>query len=484
VQGLDFVKNLFSSVYLVSKIASAVVTVLSIALFTRLVSQDTYGQYLVGFAFAFILYSATSQWIVSAHFGQQSPKQAGVVAAGAVVLTGVSVAVGVVLLSGATLLRLISPEIAGPTGALLLGFTAYFLANELGRAQLLVGPVTLAATMRSVGTLVLGGLALWVFRSAASLLIAVGVAHIIAGLPILISLRRGVWAEGLTWPDRSVYSRLWRYGWPLIVAGGAAAIAASIDRLLLEHFYGPASVGPYGATLDFIKQSFVIVGETVAVSYVSRAKYLHGDAMHDRSRASLRQAFVTATFLALFGVVFYMLLGETLFAVLLHADYQAATPLVPILAIANGCLLLRSYYFGQTIYFTNSVRLELISTVVALAVSFVASWWLVPIYSIAGAAIAYAIAQFAALGVFLASRQTRTLMPVDMPRLLTLLLAAAVTLVLGEAARQLLGDAAVPVNLLLVALVAATLLVRWDMFDAGRVWSGVGRALREARLPR
>ena len=477
-------KNLFSSVYLVSKIASAVVTVLSIALFTRLVSQETYGQYLVGFAFAFILYSTTAQWIVSAHFGTQSPKEAGPVAAGAVGFSGLSLLVGLLLLGGATATGLIGADIALPTGILLLGFTVYFLANELGRAQLLVGPVTLAATMRSVGTLVLGGLALWQFKSAAALLIAVGLAHIVAGVPICISLYRGVWKGGIVWPERSIYSRLWRYGWPLILAGGAASVAASIDRLLLEHFYGPALVGPYGATLDFIKQSFVIVGETVAVSYVSRAKYLHGDALHDRARASLRQAFVTAAFLAAFGILFYLLLGDKIFGVLLHGDYQAATPLVPLLAIANSCLLLRSYYFAQTIYFTSSVRLELISTVVALVVSFVFSWWLIPIYSIAGAALAYTIAQFAALGVFLASAQTRKLMPVDAPRLLSLLLVAGLTLGLGEALKQVLGGAAFAANLVLLTAVSAILLVRWDMFDAGRVWTGVGRVLREARMPR
>ena len=477
-------KNLFSSVYLVSKIASAVVTVLSIALFTRLVSQDTYGQYLIGFAFAFILYSTVAQWIVSAHFGQQSPKEAGQVAAGAIVLTGVAILIGSAFLAIATLFGLLAADIAVPTGVLLIGFSTFFLANEIGRAQLLVGPVTLGATIRTVGTLVLGGLALWQFKSAASLLIAVGIAHMIAGLPIAIRLRRVVWADGLIWPDPAIYSRLWRYGWPLIIAGGAAALAGSIDRLLIEHFYGPGLVGPYGATLDFIKQSFVIVGETVAVSYVSRAKYLHGDDRPEHARSSLREAFVTAAFLAVFGVLFYLLVGDKVFGILLHSDYQNATSLVPILAVANACLLLRSYYFGQTIYFTNSVRLELISTLVALVVSFVLSWWLIPLYSIAGAAFAYAIAQFAALCVFLGSRKTRELMPVDIPRLLALVLAGATTMVVGVVLKQLLGDAAVPLNLLLIAGVSGTLLVRWDMFDAGRVWSGLGRVLREARLPR
>lgn len=477
-------KNLFSSIYLVSKVASALVTVLSVALFTRLVSEATYGQYLIGFAFAFIVYGIAAQWLLGAHFGQQSPKEAGKIAAAALVLNGVSTLLGIVALAIGTFVGMIPASMAGPAAILLVGFSSYFLTNELGRAQLLVGPVTIAATLRTVGMFILGGLAAWQFRSAEALLTAIAIAHIVACIPIIVALRRGVWSNGLAWPSRDVYARLWRYGWPLIIAGGAAAIAASVDRLMLDHFWGPALVGPYGATLDFIKQSFVIVGESVAVSYVSRAKYLHGDAMHDRARASLQQAFTTAAFLAIFGVLFYLLLGQRMFSILLHADYQQAMPLVPLLAFANAFLLLRAYYFAQAIYFTNSVRLELVSTLVALVVGSVLSWWLIPLYSITGAAIAYAAAQFAALATFFVSRQARSLMPVDMSKFATLLLVAAATLAIGELLKRLLGDTAAPINLALIAIVSATLLVRWDMFDAGRIWNGVGRVLREARLPR
>lgn len=477
-------KNLYSSIYLVSRIASALIMVLSVALFTRLVDQDTYGQYLIGFAVAFILYSITTQWILGAHFGQQSPDQAAPVAAGALVFGGLAAVAGVVLIGLGALTGFVKPDLAVPAAVLLVGLTTYFVATEIGRAQLLVLPVALAATTRSVGTLVLGGLALWQFKSADSLLIATGISHILAGLVVFARLRRGIWATGLTWPARAVYARMWHYGWPLIIAGGAAAIATSADRLVLEHFYSSGLVGSYGATLDFIKQSFVIVGETVALSYVSRAKYQHGDGMPERARESLRQAFVTATFLATFGMVFYLLLGDKIFGILLDPDYHEALPLVPILAAASACLVLRSYYFGQTIYFTSSVRLELISTVVAVVVSLTLSWILIPVYSLAGAASAYAIAQFAALGVYLFSPQARRVMPVDMPRLLTLLLMGGGLFIVGDVLRKLLGETAVPLNLAMIGLASVVLLVRWDMFDAGRVWSGVGRLLREARSPR
>ncbi|MCC0055240.1 MAG: lipopolysaccharide biosynthesis protein [Rhodobiaceae bacterium] len=471
-------KNLFSSIYLVSKISSALLTVLSIAIFTRLVSHDIFGQYLIGFAFAFITYSVVTQWLLGAHFGQQSRQHAAPIAGGAIILTGVSVMAGMAMIFIATLSGFIGADIALPTALLLFGLSAYFVANEVGRAQLLVMSVTSGAFLRSLGTLVLGSLALWQFGTAASLLIAVAIAHTIATLPIIVGLKRTIWTSGFVWPQRSIYKQLWRYGWPLIIAGGASALALYIDRLLLERYFGTEAVGPYGATLDFIKQSFVIVGETIAVSYVSSAKSLHGDNAREQAAPVLQHAFVTAAFLATFGIVFYVLLGDALFALVLDADYQEAVPLVPMLAFANALLILRAYYFAQTIYFSNSVRLELVSMLVALVVGSGAGIWLIPAYGITGAAMAFTAAQFAALMVFLGSRESRQTMPVDLGKFAKVVAAGVATIAIGEVVTHSLPTAtAMVVNLTLIAAVSGWLLVRWNMFDAAHLWDGFGRSL-------
>ena len=472
-------KNLFSSIYLVSKLASAAITVLSVAVFTRLVGQDVFGQYLVSFAFSFIAYSIAAQWLLGAHFGQQSRSSAGEVAAGAVILTGVSVLVGLVLIALSGMAGLIDAKLIGPTALLLIGLATHFLANEIGRAQLLVGAVTLGALLRALGTLVLGSLALWQFKTASALLIAVAMAHIIAAIPVVLGLFRTSWSEGFPLPDRAIYARLWRYGWPLIFAGGAASLALYVDRLLLERFFGMEAVGAYGATLDFVKQSFVIVGETIAVSYVSRAKYLHADAHREEAQPVLRLAFVTAAFLAAFGIVFYVLLGNTLFTLLLDSKYLDALPLLPLLAVGNALLMLRAYYFAQTIYFINSVRLELVSMIIALIVGSALGLWLVPAYGLAGAATAFTLTQLAALLVFLISPETRSVMPVDLIRLTILGSAALATVGIGEVIKNTLPEmVAVPANVVLIALISGYLAIRWDLFDAAQIASGSWRKLK------
>ncbi|TDK31763.1 hypothetical protein E2F50_19025 [Rhizobium deserti] len=471
-------KDLFSSIYLVSRIASAVLNLVAIAIFTRLSSQEVYGQYLISFAYGFIVYSLAIQWLISAHFGQQSRQDPGKIATTVVVLAVLSVILGASLIGLAVAINLISGTTGFGCAVVLLGLAVYFVTSEIGRSQLLVIPVTTAAFLRSGLTLVFGSCALWIFHSASSLLLAVSVAHILASVPILMALRRSIWTAGFEWPSWATYRQIWLYSWPLILAGGAASVAASVDRIVLERFFGPAEIASYGVILDFIKQSFIIVGESVAISYVSVAKASHGDSDEEKTKEMLAKAFVTISFLAAFGITFFLLLGGSLFPLLLGKAYLGAMSIIPWLAVANACLILRAYYFAQVIYFTKTARLELVSTLVALVISIGLSWWLIPLFAVTGAAVAFTLAQIGALLSMLLAPSTRQTMPVDFNRLSIIIIVAAGTLAAGLLVRSALPEGiAAAINLALMAAVASILLVRWDLFDAGIIWRRLNRAL-------
>lgn len=465
-------KGLFSSVYLVSRIASAVLNLIGVAVFTRLSSRDVYGEYLIGFAYGFIVYGLVIQWLLAAHFGQQSRAHAGRIANAVLMMAVLSIATSLLGIALAVLLGFLSSSVGFGCSVTLIGLAAYFVANEIGRSQLCVIPVAIASLLRSGLTLVFGVIALWKFHTPEALLLALSLAHIAAALSIFVVLRKSIWATGFDMPSRQDYLQIWKYGWPLILAGGAAAASASIDRIVLERFFGAAKVASYGVTLDFIKQSFIIVGESVALSYVSVAKAHHGDGTESEARNMLKLAFATNALLAAFGIVFFLLLGGPLFDILLGKDYVSATNLVPWFAAANACLILRAYYFAQVIYFTRSVRLELISAIVALVASVALSFWLIPIYGVTGAAMAFTFTQVALLLSVLVAPSTRRHMPIDLPRLAILLLASCGTLAVGMLmVLALPTKVSTPGNILLLSVVVGTLLVRWDMFDAGTIWN-------------
>ncbi len=478
------VKDLFSSVYLAAKVLSALLNAASVVLFVRIAGDAAYGEYLIGFAFAFIAFSFATQWLLSAHFGRQSPSRAHHVATAAVLMILATLPVGLLIVALCAMLGFIGPALAWPACALVVGLAVYYTANELGRAQLAVGAVALGAFLRSFGTLVLGSLALWRLGSPAALLLAVAVAHVIAAAPIAYRLRRSLWAAGFAWPDRAEYRALWRFGAPLIIAGGASALALSIDRIILDRVLGAAAVGPYGAVLDFTKQSFIIVGESVTVSYVSYAKALHGDERMEASRDVLRQASATIAFLAAFGLVFFALFGTPLFATLFGLAADALDGVLVWLALGNAFLLMRAYYFGQVIYFTGSVRLELRATLVALLLGVGLGLWLIPAYGTMGAAVCFALVQAAALGVFVAGLDTRRVMPIAVRRVVLVFLSALAMLTAGIGLQRLLGDGlALPVNLALMTGLCAMIVVRWNLFDAGTIWMKSLAKLRGVHRP-
>lgn len=472
-----------ASLYLGARAGAAIINAVSIAIFTRMTSAETYGRYIIGFAICFIVYSLVVQWVVYAHFGRFRRDNAARLAGALVAITGGAALVGLCTIAAAAALNLVGTDIAIGCAALLICLSAYFAAVDLGRANLLVGAVTVATLTRSLFSLAFGCLALWQFNSPSALLIGIAIGHAAGALPVLVALRRSIWTSGFVWPTRAEIQGLFVYGWPLIIAFGASATAMNIDRILLESQFDAATVAPYGAALDFMKQSFIVVGEAIAIAYVSLAKSLHGDDDKGQADAILKRAFVTLCYIVVFGVVFFTLLGDPLFRLLLPPDYiEASVQLLPILVVAMALLVLRANYFGQVIYFTGSSMLEFAASLVMLAVAASASYLLIPSFAATGAAFGFAFGQAAALLVFLLGTPSAVRLPVDPPRAVILVLTGLAIVIMGEGIKFVAAPiAAVTLNLLLITAGSLYFLVRWNLFDA-RVIGGRLHAIVMQRL--
>ncbi|MHA6689829.1 polysaccharide biosynthesis protein [Devosia sp. A449] len=447
-----------ASLYMVSRLGAAGLNLLSVAIFTRLATPAVYGVYLVGFATSFIVFATLCQWLLHAHFGVYAPARAARLAGALIVALGAVTALGSVLLLLALATGLVAPETALGIAVLSLGFIIHIGAVELGRARLLVAEVTASGLLRGVLILALGSLALLLAQSASLLLTAIGLGQALAAAPVL----RALWRDGIARPEPGDVMALLRYGWPLIVALAAAALALNLDRLVLERLAGAAAVGSYGAVSDVTRQSFVVLGEAIAAAYVSQAKALGADTA--QRRAILRRAFLTLWTIVLLGMTGWLVLGPGLLGVLLDADYAAAAPaILPFIVLGTGALTLRAYYFGQVIYFAGSVRREVIANIAMLALTAIGVAILVPAFGPTGAAAAFALAQLGGLlGFLIADRQTR-LMPVDLARAGLALLVCAGTSIVGL---MLLHLAGWWVALLPVLAASLWLGWRWDLFGA------------------
>jgi O-antigen/teichoic acid export membrane protein len=462
------VSDRHATVYLASRGASALINAAAVAVFTRLTSPALYGQYLIGFAVCFIVYSLSVQWASYAHFGNYERGRADRLAGSLLVISGLATLPALAVLGALAWFGALIPDIAWACAVVLICFTLFFAANEIGRTHLMVTMVTAASLTRSVGSLLFGAAGVIYFQNAAALLLGVGLGYALGALPILFSLRSTIWRQGFVGPTRQDVMAILSYGWPLIVAFGAAAAAMNIDRILLERLSSAAAVAPYGAVLDFMRQTFLVVAEAISVAYVSNARTLLTDGDAAGANDLLRRAFVTQTYIMIFGTAFFVLLGPTLFGVLLPASYLPVVfEILPILVVANILLVLRTYHFGQVIYLGASTKIEFAACLTMLVVAAGASALLIPLYGPVGAAIAFALSQGAALLVYLVATPVAMRLPVDWMRAGVLVLCGAALMICGEAFGALLPHLlAVALDLALLTLACSYFLIHWNLFDA------------------
>ncbi|KQP23804.1 polysaccharide biosynthesis protein [Methylobacterium sp. Leaf102] len=395
--------------YVGSRGVGAALNMASLAVFTRLAPVEAYGGYLLMLSWALVLYGATCQWPKFSFFALyeevRAPDQVGTV----VRLLGAMIALAALAAALGAWLGIVAPAAAAAIVAAVLGMMVFEGACEIARTRLEVGAVAVAIVLRAILVLVLGsGVLLWTGH-AVDLLLATALANILAALSPLFAIGpllrgRGSWAEA---------RRLLSYGWPLVLSFAAAALAQTIDRLIIGQSVGVAELGAYGAFSDFLRQSFVVFGDSIALALVSIAKREARSGGMEAARPVLEGAARLMTLIAAFGGVFFLAFDDLVVAILLGPDYRAAAlGVAPLLVAASVLLMLRSYYFGQVIYFSASSRLDAVASVTLLIIITGLSAVLIPPYGIIGAAIAVVVGQALACLVFIVGDPSGIRMPV------------------------------------------------------------------------
>lgn len=442
--------------YLGARVFAAAANLAAVAIFTRLAAADVYGGYLLVFSWAFVIYGFLDQWLGTTFFAvyQQESEAAQIGTLGRLVL-GSLVAAAIVIATGAAS-GLVSWPMAGALFLAICGLSIFGSVMEAERTRLEARLVSSIYVLRAALIISLGAVALATGGGALALAVALALANMAAALPGLVRL-----APHFTLRlDRAAMGRFFDYGWPLIIAYGATALGQHVDRLILAHIGGTAELGPYGATSDFLKQSFQVVSEAIVLAAISIAKNaaIRGDAA--TARRTLEDAFRALTATVSFGAVFMLTFADELVAVIFGPEFRSiARTLMPSLIAVNAVLVFRAFYFGQSIYFGQSSRNEVIASALMLSVTGTLAATLIPLFGVFGAAWAATAGQLAACTVFILARPR---MPIPL-RSFAGIVAAAALLFAGTAALDhvaLLGGVA-RLAAKLVVFVAASLFIIW-----------------------
>lgn len=470
--------------YLPAQIVQGLVGVLTLLVFTRLLTPEDFGRYAIAFSVMSLAHTALFTWVEAAMArfwaAQQTPETMRAHFATLYRSYGVILAAYVPL---AALFLWLWPMETPLRIAMAIGLigvpmrSAYRLVVEQRRAA---GAVRSAAgidmAVTAGGFLVGLGAALAGWGGAAPL-VGLAVAPFAAALlfgPGEVRKGHGASYER----DRARSYAI--YGYPVALSLILALVLASTDRLLLAAFMDEAAVGAYHAgyslanrTLDVL---FIWLGAASGPALVM--------ALERGGRAALvtaaREQAGTFYLIALPAAAGLALVAQPLSALVigegLRADAAMITPLVALGALLGG---LTTYYFHQAFTLGRRTSLLLAAMAVPAVANVALNLILIPLYGVMGAAMATAASY--AVGILASWGLGRRAIPMAVAPD-ALMRCAAATLVMAAAVYWLpaIGGAA---ELVLKAGVGAVVyaLAAWVLDAAGVRGHGmrVLRGLRE-----
>ncbi len=186
-----------------------------------------------------------------------------------------------------------------------------------------------------------------------------------------------------------------RRAWPFALAGVLAALQARVGTILLERFTDTSQIGYYTASVRFVEAGRVLPNALFGALLPALAAL-------SAQPAAMRQTFRrTLIGLAVFGGLlglFFSMVGGMILNFTYGADF---TPAESALQIGMWGLIPALLRAGYTLYWyaLGRERLTNIATGVSLIGQIGLSFWLIPRYGAAGAALAVAAGEMIALAL-------------------------------------------------------------------------------------
>jgi O-antigen/teichoic acid export membrane protein len=209
-----------------------------------------------------------------------------------------------------------------------------------------------------------------------------------------------------------------KYGVPILIAGVAFAINEHFDKILLDWMHVPMSdIGAYSACYKI--GMFMVLFRTAYTLGIEPFFFSHASNENaQQTYATITKYFVIfGSFICLFVIVFIDLLKRPLVP---NADYWDAIKVVPLIVLAN-------FFLG--IYTNLSVWYKLIDktyigayiSIIGAVLTLVLNYFLIPIMSYYGSAIATIVAYGSMMIISYKLGQKKYPIPYDMNKIFSYL---------------------------------------------------------------
>jgi O-antigen/teichoic acid export membrane protein len=380
--------------YLPANLVQAAVGLLTIVIFTRLLTPEQYGHYALGFTVMSLAHTVLFTWneaalarfwAADAIKGEAHDHLATIYRVWGMLLIALPVAAG---------LTLAAPINEGLRWAAFAGVAAILprtlqrLFQERRRAAGEVRGSVALDIGQTGGGFLLGAAFAWAGLGGAAPLLGAGAA---AALCVAFVFR-GEWARSLGGRfNRQRLRRYFAYGAPVSASLVLALVLSSTDRLLIATFLDEASVGVYHAgyslanrTLDVV---FIWLGAAGGPALIMALE--RGGASSMREAAREQCAFMLL--LTLPASVGLAMVARPLADILVGPDLRiGAAQVTPWIAASGFLGGMTTYYFSQAFTLARRTSLLLVAMAVPALANVILNFLLIPHFGLLGAMMATA----------------------------------------------------------------------------------------------
>jgi O-antigen/teichoic acid export membrane protein len=453
------------AIYFLGRAGAAFITLLSVAVYTRLLSPGEYGVYTLVMSGALMAYVGMMHWLTSAlaRFlpAYQDRED--------FLLSHVAMAYGAIalfILAGAcVLVPWLAP--AGDTRTALALGVGLFLTLSFAELNLVVFQMRGEAYRYAK---------LAFLRVAAAAAIGIALAYLgwgsigllagaVAGHLCIVLSSLSAWGSArYTLVRRGFFRELAAYGFPLAVSGALGAFIHASDRYIISILIGTDAAGLYAAPYDVAMRSLHVLMLVIAMAgnpLVYRAFEAGGEAA---ARPLMRRQAELLLGVGLPASIAFALLAPTIAHVFLGEAFQAtARALIPWIAIATLAQGLQSFYVGLAFALPKMPLRQTYVFALGAVTNLVLNLLLIPPLGLIGAALATVAAYLLILiGSFLTGRSLFTL-PLPLAGLAKILAASVVWTLILWPVRDTTALAPVLLHGLIAAVTYLTMICALDV---------------------
>jgi O-antigen/teichoic acid export membrane protein len=358
-----------SAIYLIANFVTVVVGLLSVVIFTRLLTPAEYGVFVIGLGTAGVFNAVLFTWLrlslvrfqaESEHKDLRRTVMAGYL------LSAVTLPIAFLVLREVTSTGM---AIAGALIFYVLSVSLYEVGQEMLRARMLATHYAIGSIVRTSLALVLGVAAVSMFESGLALIVAISASFLIGAL----ILCRTIWGGTAAPVQKDVLRDMLMFGMPLTVLGLTTALHVGLDRFILAFIYGKEMAGNFGAVNDFARQCIAIPCAGVFSAVLPLA--VRG-AANESPKAVQEQLAYSAELIAaitLPSAIGLALVSAHISQIIFGAQFRDMAVLVlPILAFSWAGHLFWQHYVHISFHLAKKPKLIIIQTSASLTFGAVA----------------------------------------------------------------------------------------------------------------